>query len=94
MTAVWLNGTVVDGTLFEVRREIEKEVAVIAGRTGPTGKPAKGGGKAMAGIMKVMSGQAELFELIGTFRPRRGLAHLLHRGQEQANQDSDNRNNH
>jgi hypothetical protein len=52
------------------------------------------GRQVLVGVVVVVGGQAELLEVIGALRSRRGLAHLLHGGQEQRDQDGDDRDHH
>jgi hypothetical protein len=41
-----------------------------------------------------VEGQPDLFEIVGTLRALSGFAHLLDRGDEQADQDRNDRNDH
>jgi hypothetical protein len=52
----------------------------------------KAGGEVLAGIVVVVHGQADLLEVVLTLQTAGGLAHLLHGGQEQAQQDGDDGN--
>jgi hypothetical protein len=42
----------------------------------------------------VVVGQADLLQVVAALNPRCGRTNLLHRRQEQANQDGDDRNHH
>src|SRR5262249_7168926 len=48
-----------------------------------------GGGQGLEAVVVVVERQADLLEIVGTLRPGSGLAHLLHRGHEQGDQDGD-----
>src|SRR5688572_25019975 len=45
-------------------------------------------------IMIIVRGQTELLEVVVTLDARRGLAHLLHTWEQQAEQDHDDANHH
>src|SRR5262249_16070987 len=44
----------------------------------------------VVGVVVVVQGEADLFEVVGAAHAVGGLADLLHGGQEQANQDANN----
>ena len=50
--------------------------------------------KEVVDIMIAVTGQAKLLEVVGALHAVGGLTHLLHRGQEQADQHRDDGNHH
>jgi hypothetical protein len=64
-----------------VRRKIaSRSGLVLAGR------------QAVVGTLEIMQGQTDLFQMVDALRPPSRLAGGLHRGQQQRDQHTDNRN--
>src|SRR5207253_2670054 len=48
----------------------------------------------LVGVVEIMGGQADLFEVVGTLRAGRRLAHLLHRRHEQRDENGNDGNHY
>ena len=64
---------------------------IVAGRVDGVGmwRGVGAGREAAVGVVVVVARQRDLLEVVGALHPRGGLADLLHRGQQQADQDRD-----
>ena len=70
--------------MLDVRQQVEK---VGAKRAGGGRIIADGGRQVLMRVVVVVSGQAELLEVVRALHAAGGLADLLHRGQQQPDQD-------
>src|SRR5207249_960327 len=85
---------VIEVLLFDERqqklqRHADALLAVAVAVGGGTRKWAADGGQLPVGVVTVVGGQAELLEVVGALDAGGGLAHLLHRRQQQADQHGD-----
>src|SRR5262249_32890401 len=53
-----------------------------------------GGGEGAVAVVVVVDGQADLLEVVGALQACGGLADLLHRGEQQADEDRDDGDDH
>src|SRR5262249_33441775 len=101
-------GLVVEGLLFHVRQGEGFPTSAPLPREGKTGGGKGGdqlpaavkisiniaGREALHGPVVVVQSQADLLEVVLTLAACGGLTHLLHGGQEQANEDGDDGDHH
>src|SRR5262249_10529180 len=72
--------------------DVGKQEDAPAGRLGLVGDIRRG--KSLVGILVIVIGEADLFQVVGALHASGGLADLLDRGQEQADQNGDDCNDH
>src|SRR5439155_25776014 len=83
--------------LLHVRQQVhgpgvvaDPGVHAAGGDDVPEGGPVDAvGGQDAAGVVVVVGRQAELLEVVGALHAHRGLADLLHRGQQEADEHGD-----
>ena len=85
----------VDVVLFNVGQDVEEQ-RVQSGPVGRAGADVRQRRQlALVGVVVVVDGEGKLPHIVHTLRPRRrSVADLLHRRQEQANEDRDDGNDH
>ena len=86
--------SLVEVALLEIREQLDPQIGApgryaghIDGQARPSGKPA-------GGVVGVVRRQSNLLEVVLATHAAGGLADLLHRGQEQSNEDRDNGDDH